>query len=342
MVTALRLNMTNIDEPAAGHQQRYQAALDMAEYADRHGFAAISCEEHHLSGTGWLPSPLLLAAAIAARTRQAGVSISALLIPLYDPVRLAEDIAVLDNLSGGRLAIVAGMGYRPAEYAAMGRDWAQRGQLMDTALEVMLAAWGDAPFEYNGTLINVTPKPCTRPHPLLFVGGMTAAAARRAARFGLPYSPPMSMPSLEALYLRELEVHGHQGFVHRPEPGSRITLLHENPDAAWTEFGPYILNEAREYGSWRRAGLPRPNEASVDSVERVRAHGYAEILTPEQLLAHIAGGRTEIIVNPLIGGLPVEAGWACLRLLGDEVLPRIEAAQGSAHTDSRTTKGVPA
>lgn len=295
----------------------------MAEYADLRGFAAVSCEEHHLSGTGWLPSPLVLAGAVAARTERVSVSISALLVPLYDPVRLATDIAVLDNISGGRLAIVAGMGYRPEEYAAMGRDWARRGELMDTALEIMLAAWRDVPFEHNGALIDVTPKPCTRPHPLLLVGGMSAAAARRAARFGLPFSPPMPMPELEQLYLGELERLGRFGFVHRPEPDSKITLLHENPETGWRDYGPYILNEAREYGSWRRAGVPRPNEDVMATVDDVRARGYAEIVSPDELIDQIAGGRTEIVMNPLIGGLPVEAGWASLRLLGEVVLPEI-------------------
>ncbi|MFF2555899.1 LLM class flavin-dependent oxidoreductase [Nocardia sp. NPDC058058] len=325
VVAALRLNMTNTDDPGARHEQRYRAAIEMAEYADRHGFAAVSCEEHHLSGTGWLPSPLVLAGAVAARTERVAVTISALLVPLYDPIRLAADIAVLDNISGGRLVIVAGMGYRPEEYAAMGRDWDRRGELMDTALETLLAAWRDVPFEHAGALIDVTPKPCTRPHPMVFAGGMTRAAARRAARFGLPFSPPMSMPDLERYYLAELERLGKFGFVHRPEPGNKLTLLHEDPDAGWREYGPYILNEAREYGSWRRAGLRRPNEAEVTTVAEVRARGYAEILTPDELLAQIAGGRTEIVMNPLIGGLPVADGWASLRLLGDDVLARLDA-----------------
>ncbi|MFB8006376.1 LLM class flavin-dependent oxidoreductase [Nocardia sp. NPDC056000] len=331
VVAALRLNMTNTDDPGARHEQRYRAAIEMAEYADRHGFAAVSCEEHHLSGTGWLPSPLVLAGAVAARTERVAVTISALLIPLYDPIRLAADIAVLDNLSGGRVVIVAGMGYRPEEYAAMGRDWDRRGELMDTALETLLAAWRDVPFEHAGALVDVTPKPCTRPHPMVFVGGMTRAAARRAARFGLPFSPPMSMPDLEEYYLAELERLGKFGFVHRPEPGNKLTLLHEDPEAGWRDYGPYILNEAREYGSWRRTGLRRPNEAEVSTVADVRAQGYAEILTPDELSAQIAGGRTEIVMNPLIGGLPAEAGWASLRLLGDAVLARLDspAAHGA-------------
>lgn len=197
LITALRLNMTNIADPAAHHADRYKAALDMAEFADQHGFTAVSGEEHHLAATGWLPSPLMLAAAIAGRTRNVRISINALIVPLYDPIRLAEDVAVLDNLAGGRFSFVAGMGYRPEEYHAMGKSWSQRGALMDQCLSVLLKAWSEQSFDYDGKLINVTPKPYTRPHPVVFIGGMTVAAARRAARFGLPFSPPMAMPDIE-------------------------------------------------------------------------------------------------------------------------------------------------
>ncbi|MEY8018680.1 LLM class flavin-dependent oxidoreductase [Mycobacterium servetii] len=189
-LTVLRLNMTNVADPST----RHRAALEMAEYADGHGFTAVSGEEHHPAATGWLPSPLILAAALAGRTRNVRISINALIVPLYDPVRLAEDVAVLDNLAQGRFGFVAGMGYRPEEYHAAGRGWSRRAALMDECLGVLIQAWGDEPFDYRGTLVNVTPKPCTRPHPVSFVGGMTVAAAPRAARFGLPFSPPMAMP----------------------------------------------------------------------------------------------------------------------------------------------------
>ncbi|MGW5229479.1 LLM class flavin-dependent oxidoreductase [Nocardia niigatensis] len=326
VVAALRLNMTNVDDPVAGHRERYRAALEMAEYADRAGFAVVNCEEHHGSGTGWLPAPLLLAAAVAARTERMRISIGALLVPLYEPVRLAEDLAVLDNLCGGRLTVVAGIGYRPAEYAALGRDFRRRGKLMDEALEIMFAAWGKEPVQLHGRPFDVTPKPCTEPHPQLLIAGMSAAAARRAARFGLPLSLPMAMPEVEELYYAELSRCGTTGFVHKPEPGSKLTLLHPNPDTAWHSYGPHILTEIREYASWRRDGVPRPHETVPDSVEALRAHGYLEILTPEELRDQIAAGRTEILINPLIGGLPIEEGWAALRLLGDEVLARLDLA----------------
>ena len=229
LVTALRLNMTNT--PAAAHGDRYRAALDMAAYADEHGFTGISCEEHHLAATGWLPSPLVMAAALAARTTTVAVTVNALLIPLYEPLRLAEDIAVLDNLSQGRFSFIAGMGYRPEEYAALGKNWSRRGQLMDECIEVLLQAWAAEPFSHNGRLVNPTPKPHSDPRPFFFVGGMSAAAARRAARYGLPFAPPTAMPDVEAIYRQECDARGHRAVVYRPENGSTVTLLSHQPAA---------------------------------------------------------------------------------------------------------------
>lgn len=323
LLTALRLNMTNIADPAGRHGDRYRAALEMAEFADKSGFTAISGEEHHLAATGWLPSPLLLAAALAGRTRDVRISINALIVPLYDPIRLAEDIAVLDNLAQGRFSFVAGMGYRPEEYHAVGKDWSRRGALMDRCLSVLLRAWADEPFEYDGAVINVTPKPHTRPHPFFFVGGMTVAAARRAARFGLPFSPPMAMPDLVTVYTDELRRHGKTGFAYCPENGSTVTLLHPDPDAAWNRYGGYIMNEAAEYAGWKRDGVPRPNETPAASVQDLRRLDNVEILHPEQLIAQIRGGRTDIVMNPLVGGLPIDEGWASLHRLVDEVLPHV-------------------
>ncbi|GAB0106951.1 hypothetical protein JMUB6875_59410 [Nocardia sp. JMUB6875] len=323
VVTALRFNMTGIHDASADHVQRYRAAVEMAEYADQCGLTCVSCEEHHLSATGWLPSPLVLAAALAARTRAITIAIGALIVPLHDPIRLAEDIAVLDNLAPGRLSVIAGIGYRPEEYAAAARDWARRGKLMDENLEVMRAAWGEQPFEYRGETITVTPKPHTRPHPLLFIGGGSAAAAKRAARFGLPFSPAVHSPFLATLYHEELKRHGRNGFVHMPLPNTSVVLLHREPDRAWTTLGPFILNEIREYSAWGRPEVARPNEAAALSVEHLRTLNYVEILTPEELRDQIAGGRTQIVMNPLIGGIPLEDGWASLRMLCDEVLAKV-------------------
>jgi alkanesulfonate monooxygenase SsuD/methylene tetrahydromethanopterin reductase-like flavin-dependent oxidoreductase (luciferase family) len=321
--TALRLNMTHVQDPAASHGERYRAALDMAAYADENGFSIVNCEEHHVAHNGWLPSPLLMAAAVAGRTKRISINVTALLVTLYDPVRLAEDIAVLDNLSNGRFSFVAGLGYRPEEYHAVGKDWDQRGPLMDTCLETLLKAWGDAAFEYKGRMINVTPKPQSKPHPFFFVGGMSAAAAKRAARFALPFYPPMHLPEVEKIYRDEMEKQGKQAFVYYPRQGSTMTLIHEEPEHAWQQFTPYMLNETTEYSSWKKEGIPRPSENIANTMEALKAEKKFEIVTPEQCIANIRHGRRTLVFNPLVGGLPVEEGWRTLKLFVEQVQPRL-------------------
>ena len=168
--------MTGLSEDPANEAERYRAAIEMAVYAEERGFQTVNLEEHHCAENGWLPAPLTLAAMIIARTKRVRVNIGALLVTLYDPIRLAEDIAILDLVSGGRFSFVAGLGYRPVEYHATGRSWPDRGQLMDECLETLLQAWSGKPFEYRGEKIRVTPSPVSRPHPFFMVGGMRPVA----------------------------------------------------------------------------------------------------------------------------------------------------------------------
>jgi len=324
LTTALRLNMTHLQDASADHSARYQAALDMSAFAEQNHFTIVNCEEHHCAVNGWLPSPLTLAAAIAGRTETISINVTALLVTLYDPIRLAEDIAVLDNISQGRFNFVAGIGYRPEEYHAVGKSWAQRGKLMDECIDTLLKAWGDEPFEYNGKTINITPKPKTKPHPFFFIGGMSKAAAKRAAKFGVPFYPPMHFPELESLYYSELEKHGNKGFVYYPKQGNTMTFLHDNPDSAWEEYAPYLLNETREYSSWKADGVPRPSEQETNSLEDLKEQKRFEILTPAQCIEAIEKGRNTLVFHPLAGGLPLDEGWKTLHLFSEKVLPALK------------------
>src|SRR5690606_18182769 len=136
-------------------------------------------------------------------------------------LRLAEDIAVLDLASGGRVSYVVGLGYRPEEYAMFDREWKRRGKRMDASLEAMLAAWSGEPFEYEGRTVQVLPRPVSDP-PLLRVGGSGPAAARRAARLGLGFFPPVGDEALAQTYRDECaRLDKPEGMVLMPSgPGS--------------------------------------------------------------------------------------------------------------------------
>jgi alkanesulfonate monooxygenase SsuD/methylene tetrahydromethanopterin reductase-like flavin-dependent oxidoreductase (luciferase family) len=319
--TALRLNMTGLQPDPRDEARRYQAALDMAAYVDAQGFDAIALEEHHGAENGWLPSPLTMAAAVAARTQRVRISVTALLVTLYDPVRLAEDIAVLDLISNGRFSFVAGSGYRLEEYHAVGKQWAERGRLMDEAIDTLLKAWRGEPFDYRGQRIRVTPVPQSRPHPLFFLGGMSAVAARRAARFGLPFYPPFEDANLTRIYQEELARHGKRGFVIHPGGGNTMLVVAEDPEQAWERLGPCFLREMREYSGWRVEGIRRPADAEVETIEDLRRSGRFAIMTPADARELLASGSDHnAVLHPLAGGVPLDEAWASLRLFVDAVL----------------------
>ena len=140
----LRFDMRAKDGPDSA-ADLYAAAIEMAAWAEEHGGAAVVVCEHHASPDGYLPAPLVLASAIAARTRRIPIQVAALLVPLHDPIELAEQMAVLDIVSGGRVSYVCALGYRSEEYAMFGREIKQRGKRMEDCLAAMRRAWSGEP-----------------------------------------------------------------------------------------------------------------------------------------------------------------------------------------------------
>ncbi|MGW1711953.1 LLM class flavin-dependent oxidoreductase [Streptomyces sp. NPDC002156] len=319
-VTVVRFNLVAPDATPADLRARYQAAIEMAAYADAHGITTVQTEEHHGVANNWLPSPFAFAGAVFGATRRIAVTVSAVIGPLHDPLRLAEDIAVLDLLSGGRLVTVAGIGYRPEEYAHFGADWKQRGKLQDELLETLLKAWTGEEFEYRGRTVRVTPRPCTDPHPLLLVGGSSKAAARRAARLGLPLFPSAHLPELEAYYKERLVEYGTDGWTMMPAAETPLLHITEDPDRTWAEHGHHFLHEARTYASWQSGDIRSAVKSAATTVEELRAEGVYRMLTPEECVAQ---GLDNYVLHPLSGGMPVEEGWRSLRLFGERVVPAL-------------------
>ena len=327
MVTSLiRFNHV---QPGLDRQEmadRYQASIDMAAYADLHGLDMVTLEEHHGADDGWSPSPLVGAGLIFGRCKRIPITIMALLLPLHDPLRLAEDIAVLDLASGGRLTIIGGLGYRPEEYAAHGKSWAERGRLMDEAVETMLKAWTGEPFPYRGTTVRVTPIPVTRPHPNLNIGGTSKPSARRAARFGLPLAPAAHLPDLEDYYYQQCEAAGTQGVCMMPPDRFSMTYVAEDPDRAWAEVGQHFLHEATVYAHWQTPDVHSAVHSHARTVEELRAEGIYEVLTPDECVARAieAGEAGGFALHPLVGGMPIDKGWESLTLYVEQVLPRLQ------------------
>jgi len=317
------------DGPAAP-AQLYAAALEMAAWSEGKGCVALQVSEHHSSPDGYLPAPLVLAAAIAARTSTVAIQVTALLLPLHDPVELAERMAVLDLISGGRVSYVLGLGYRPDEYAMFGRDFGARGRLMDGCLETLRRALAGERFEFEGRPVHVTPAPHTPGGPLLLLGGGSRAAVRRAARFGLGMIMRGGDASLGAYYREQCAEAGTTPgmFIHPPEGSVTSGFVAEDPDRAWAVLGPFLLHDAREYASWF-AGASSATRSVAGSVAELRAEeGPYRIFTPEEAARHVQETGL-FLAQPLCGGLPPDLAWPSLELLVSEVLPRVRAAAAS-------------
>ena len=278
----IRFNLIDPTLDSQSLSDRYKAMLDMAEFADQNGFFMATFEEHHGADNAWSPTPLMNAGTVLARTTNLSASISALLLPLHDPIRVAEDIAVIDLMSGGRLTVIFGLGYRPSEYQLMGKDWDSRGKIMDESIQTLLDAWTGEPFQYKGETHRITPSPLTKPHPLIMIGGTSKIAARRAAKFGLPLSPAAHMPELEAYYYEQCELNGTQGFCAMPGQETHMTFVAEDPDKAWAELGQYFLNEASVYSKWQTSDISSAVHSHASTPEELREEGIYQIVTPQE------------------------------------------------------------
>jgi alkanesulfonate monooxygenase SsuD/methylene tetrahydromethanopterin reductase-like flavin-dependent oxidoreductase (luciferase family) len=309
--------------PAA---ELYAAALEMAEWGEAHGCLAVQVSEHHGSPDGYLPAPLILASAIAARTRRVPIQVAALILPLHDPVELAEQMAVLDLVSGGRVSYVLAAGYREAEFAQLGRDFRRRGRNMEAGLEALRRAFTGEAFEFEGRPVRVTPRPATPGGPPLLLGGGSAAAVRRAARFGLGMVTQGVDPALEALYRAECARHGRAPGLFLNPPRGTVTsaFVAEDPDAAWARIGPYLLHDARSYAEWLGEGSA-VSRSPARSVAELRAEqGPYRIFTPEEAADHVRQ-RGVLLMQPLCGGLPPALAWEHLELVAKRVLPAVRS-----------------
>jgi alkanesulfonate monooxygenase SsuD/methylene tetrahydromethanopterin reductase-like flavin-dependent oxidoreductase (luciferase family) len=305
----------------------YAAALDQCAWADALGFDTVGIAEHHAADDGYLPRPLVFAAAVAARTQRIALRPSVLLAPMTDPVRLAEDAAVVQILSGGRLRLGLGAGYRPSEFAMFGKRREDRKQHVIDTIEVLRAAFRGEPFDYEGRRVHVMPVPETPPPILL--GGAHPAVARRAAHIADGFFPPQG--ESWDVYREECRKLG------KPDPGECMKLgpvfVHVTPDpeAVWAWLGPYVEHVARAYSEWTVEAYGRAAGPFAKGVrlEDVRRSGAYRVVTPEGAvaLAEELGPNAVYHFTPLLGGLDPKRAWESLRLFECEVWPHLRRSE---------------
>jgi probable F420-dependent oxidoreductase len=304
----------------------YARNLDIAALIEELGYDSVWLTEHHFVDDGYTPSTMPIAAAIAARTRRVRIGTNVLLAPFHHPVRLAEDTAAVDLMSGGRLIVGVGSGYRPQEFTGYGIDRQHRGDLTDEVVEVLLRCWTEESVTHNGRFfqlrdVGMTPKPLQQPHPPLYLGGINERGLRRAARFSGGRVAGVATPELHQLLIREMTAAGRDpadiGYVHL-----LWVYVGEDDDAAWREAGVHAEYEHERYRRWW-ADVGR-------EVMRAPTRDHYIVAGPETVLRRVteslerAPGTIDHLVLGLdLAGLPPALLEASLRRFATTVLPRL-------------------
>ncbi len=266
----------------------YRRFVDDARRVEELGYHSMWMAEHRFWYDGWCPAPFTAAAAAAAVTERLRFGTGMLLLPQQDPLRLAETVATVDRLAGGRLDVGVGLGHRDAEFDGLGIRRASRGARMDEALDVLQAAWSGRPWSHDGTHFHYAdqpplPAPAQQPGPPLWIGGMADAALQRGMDRGLSFLLPQTLYPHEVAALAERIRAGWQAAGVAP---GRIGILKD----AWIgEDG----DEAREWFLARTAVHYR-EEAGSWWVLKGRATGFEE---PELLDRQLR----RIVETPLVG-----------------------------------------
>ncbi len=317
-------------------EELYAEALELAVVAERAGFDAVWVSEHHFLDDGYLPSVLALCAAIAARTERIRVGTGLLLAPLHDPLRVAEDAAVVDLLSRGRLVLGLGLGWREEEFEGFGVPLAERVPRLERMVSVLRGAWGDGLVAREPGLpaVAVTPKPARPGGPPIWIGAMSEPAIRRAGRLGdgllAGEVTPGSFREQVAWALEERERAGlsREGFalgLHAP------TFAWAGGDA-WER-----VREAYHYVWWKyldmegaraRTGPPPAKPPLTPEVEaRLRAEALVgrpdEVAEGIEAYRQAAGGRLHFVARLYWPGMDPGLQREAVAAFAEEVMPRL-------------------
>jgi len=265
----------------------YAETLDFIAWTETLGFDGAWVPEHHLSPDGYMPSPLVALAAIAARTRKLRIGSGVALAPLYDPVRFAQDCAVLNIVAGGRLEMALAIGYRRREYAAYGLKFNERGARFDEFLEIVTRLWAGEEVTFSGRFFQID-KARLSPGPQgpipLHIGGFVDKALDRVARYGDSY---YGNTEFADTYIEKLKLHGKDPASARVMVPGLTVAVAEDPEAAMEDIGPHYHHLNNVYAGWmeedKKIGIADAALAEMD-FDSFRTSGILKIVTPGQAI----------------------------------------------------------
>jgi alkanesulfonate monooxygenase SsuD/methylene tetrahydromethanopterin reductase-like flavin-dependent oxidoreductase (luciferase family) len=310
----------------------YAETIELFTWAETLGFGAAYIFEHHFTDDDYMPSPMVAATAIAARTKQMRIGPDIAILPLYDPVRVAEDGAVLDLISNGRLDFGVGLGYRPPEYAGYGIDIVRKGSRANEALQIIRALWQGETVTFHGKHFHIegarlSPRPVQQPNPPIWVGGFSRGAARRAARYGDGYVGP-SNKAIYEMYLAELRALGKDPARARVMGGDMWLIVTEDPDRTFATYAPHLLYWFNAYSKWFE-GTDTSPWPHLDHAEELLSKGLVNVVTPEAAVKLIRDRIAEVPVEMYTmmltpPGIELKPVQTSLELFATKVMPHFK------------------
>ena len=313
----------------------YRETLATVRFAEELGYDDVWLSEHHFTSDGYCPSPLAVSAAIAAQTSRLTIGQALLLLPLHDPLRIAEDGATVDVISNGRFLLGVGVGYRPKEFATFGIDPRTRGQRLEEAFAIIDQAWSTGHVDFTGEHfcyrdVEIRPRPVQQPRPPMWIGGLTQRAVARAARLGDGLLA--GGRRAHRWYLEELARLGKPTDHLEIAGAPQWYFVDADPERLRNRVEEHLLlfhnTMVRHFNDGGQA-MPMGAREATSAAELETAAQYV-FCTPEQCVDRLADYLREVPLSRfyILGGLPgldfeVARGW--IETFGRHVAPALRA-----------------
>ena len=328
--------ITNQYLPGESMPRKIEESAEQVRAARDAGFDLICTGQHYLAAPYQMSASFPLLARMAAEAGDMEVAATVVLVPLHNPVELAESVATMDAICNGRFIFGVGLGYRDEEYTAFGLERGERVSRLREALEVMKLLWTQEEVEFEGKYYRVprvspATRPVQQPHPPIWVAANNDVAIRRAARWGYPWlvNPHATMDMVAGQwqgYKAALEQAGQP----TPEalPMMRELYVAQDRETAYVESEPYLASKYAAYAAWGQdKALPGEESFSVPYQDLARDRFL--LGSPEDVVGEIRRYERELGVNYLIfrmqwPGMSQEQTLRQIDLLGREVLPRVK------------------
>jgi probable F420-dependent oxidoreductase len=312
--------------------QYYREALEEVTRGEELGFDSVWLEEHHAVVNHYWPSPLTALAGFATRTSKMMLGTDVVVAPFYHPVRLAEDVALLDVMSGGRIVLGIAIGYKPDEFALYGAELEKRGARFEEQLAILKGLWTQGAFSFRGKYYQVEgrlePKPITTPHPPVWIGGWGDLTLKRAATLGDNWIPGPTA-DLARLLAGQRQFLAGRAAAGRTAPVSEwpvtrdVIIADTDREARELAERHIMVAYRKEYGGgWKHPFIEAGMAADLDALKKDRflIGGPGEVIRALQPFVE-QYGMTHLICRLFFPGMPHRHILRELELLAREVAP---------------------